>query len=116
MTLQWSIFIANLEPSFGSEQGSTRPVIVISNEAINKVLNIVDVVPITSVKPNRNSIYPNEVLIEKDNFGLNRDSIVLTFQIRALDKRRLRNKIGVIDAQETKDQIIEALKFQLDID
>lgn len=54
---RWSIYRANLEPVVGSEQGKTRPVLVISEDEINDVLNIVNVIPITSRKKGRN-IYP----------------------------------------------------------
>ena len=66
---KWSIFRANLDPAVGSEQGKSRPVLVISENAVNDVLNIVNIIPITSRKEGRR-IYPNEVLIPKNNFGL----------------------------------------------
>jgi mRNA interferase MazF len=73
---RWSVYRADLDPVIGSEQGKSRPVLVISEDAINDLLNIVNVIPITSRKPGR-KIYPNEVLIPKHNFGLSNESIVL---------------------------------------
>jgi mRNA interferase MazF len=63
---KWSIYRADLNPVIGSEQGKTRPVLVISEDEINNLLNIVNVLPITSRKPGRN-IYPNEVLLPANN-------------------------------------------------
>ncbi len=56
---KWSIWRANLDPVIGSEQGKSRPVLIISEDDLNEILNIVDIIPITSLKPER-TIYPNE--------------------------------------------------------
>lgn len=54
MTIKrWSVYRANLDPVIGSEQGKSRPVLVISEDAINDLLNIVNVIPITTRKPGR---------------------------------------------------------------
>lgn len=71
---KWSIWLANLEPVIGSEQGKTRPVIVISENQINEVLSVVNVLPLTSRKKNRN-IYPNEALLPKKHSGLKSESV-----------------------------------------
>jgi len=76
MSYRWHIFLANLDPVLGSEQGKTRPVLVISDEEINKILPVVNVLPITSKKPGR-KIYPNEVLIPSGTAGLDKESIIL---------------------------------------
>ena len=114
MEYGWHIFIANLDPVIGSEQGKTRPVLVISEEEINQILPVVNVLPVTSKKPGRR-IYPNEVLIPAEIGGLDRESIVLCYQIRTLDKRRLIRKIGKIEDLEVQQKIIDALCFQLGI-
>lgn len=57
---KWEIHEANLDPIIGSEQGKRRPVLVVSENEINELLNCVNVIPITSLKPDR-FIYPNEV-------------------------------------------------------
>jgi mRNA interferase MazF len=114
MEYRWHIFLANLDPVIGSEQGKTRPVLVISEEELNQVLPVVNVLPITSRKPGR-KIYPNEVLIHAGNAGLDNDSIVICYQIRTLDKKRLIKEIGRIDSWETCEDIIDALCFQLGI-
>ncbi len=47
MEYRWGIFIANLDPVIGSEQGKTRPVVVISEEEINQILPVVNILPLT---------------------------------------------------------------------
>ena len=106
--------MANLEPVIGSEQGRTRPVIIISEAYTNDLLNVINVLPITSRKNNR-SVYPNEVLVAAGTSGLSNESIILCYQIRTIDKRRLSKRYGVLEDDILKDEIIEALKFQLGI-
>ena len=112
---RWSIWRANLDPVVGSEQGKTRPVLIISEEKLNEILPVVNVIPLTSRKQGR-KIYPNEVLIEENNFGLTGDSIILCYQIRSLDKRRLTFKYGLVGDNAKQNEIIEALCFQLGIE
>jgi mRNA interferase MazF len=112
---RWSIWLANLDPVIGSEQGKTRPVIVISDNQINQLLSVVNVLPITSRKQKR-KIYPNEALIEQTKYGLPKESIVLCYQIRTLDKARLLSKYGEIKDDKKQSEILEALCFQLGIE
>ncbi len=114
MEYRWRIFLANLDPVIGSEQGKTRPVLIISEEEINQILPVVNVLPITSRKPDR-KIYPNEVLISARLSGLERESVGLCYQIRTLDKQRLIKEIGKIENLEIQEGIIDALCFQLGI-
>ena len=80
---KWSIYRADLDPVVGSEQGKSRPVLVISEDEINDLLNIVNVIPITSRKSGR-TIYPNEVLIPANNFGLSNHCCPKRFFIEKL--------------------------------
>ena len=114
MQYKWHIFLANLDPVIGSEQGKTRPVLVISEEEINQILPVLNVLPITSRKEDRR-IYPNEVLLPASIGGLEKDSIVLCYQIRTLDKRRLIRDLGKIEDFSLQEEIIDALCFQLGI-
>ena len=98
---RWEIWLANLDPVVGSEQGKTRPVLIISATALNQILPVVNVLPITSRKPNRR-IYPNEALISAGTAGLVSESIVLCYQIRTLDKQRLTKKFGTINDKNYK--------------
>ncbi|QTA88970.1 type II toxin-antitoxin system PemK/MazF family toxin [Desulfonema magnum] len=115
MEYQWHVFLANLDPTIGSEQGRTRPVLVISDEEINQILPVINVLPITSRKSNRR-IYPNEVLISPGIGGLSMESIVLCYQIRTLDKKRLKRNLGHLNNLIIQEEIINALCFQLGID
>ena len=110
----WEIWLANLEPVLGSEQGKTRPVLVLSSTALNQLLPVVNVLPVTSRKPNRR-IYPNEAILPIGTAGLTAESIVLCYQIRTLDKQRLIRKIGKLNDKDMQANILDALKFQLEI-
>lgn len=67
--MRWSIYLVNLDPTIGSEQGKTRPVLVISDDDVNAILPVINILPLTSLKQGRR-IYPNEVLLKKNNLGL----------------------------------------------
>ena len=112
---KWGIYRANLDPVIGSEQGKSRPVIIISENEINELLNVVNVLPITTRKTGR-KIYPNETLLESGNSGLPNESIVLCYQIRTLDKQRLSLPLGEIKSKEKQDEMLHAVCFQLGID
>jgi mRNA interferase MazF len=111
---KWSIWRANLDPVIGSEQGKSRPVLIISEDDINELLNVINIIPITSRKSGR-TIYPNEVLLLPGKNGLINESIALCHQIRTIDKKRLSKNYGIITDQEVRYGIIEALCFQLGI-
>lgn len=114
MVNKWSICRANPDPVIGSEQGKSRPVLIISEDEINDILNTVNVIPITSRKSGR-QIYPNEILIPANNFGLDKESIILCHQIRTLDKQRLSLKYGHISDTRKQNEILDALCFQIGI-
>lgn len=94
------IFYADLSPVVGSEQGGIRPVIVIQNNVGNKYSPTVIIAAITSQinKAKR----PTHVEISSEDYGLNKDSVVLLEQIRTLDKRRLKEKIGHMIDEDMK--------------
>ena len=87
---------------------------VISEEEINQVLSVINVLPITSLKDGR-KVYPNEVFLPAEVSGLPKDSVVLCYQIRTLDKKRLIKKIGSIEDMEYQEEIKDSLCFQLGI-
>ncbi|GDX84003.1 endoribonuclease MazF [Methylococcaceae bacterium] len=112
MVMRWSIYLVNLDPTIGSEQGKTRPVLVISDDDVNAILPVINILPLTSLKQGRR-IYPNEVLLKKEQSGLDKDSLVLCYQIRTVDKKRLIKKLGEVKNDDTQTEIIDALSFQL---
>ena len=69
MPERWSVWLANLDPVVGSEQGRTRPVLVLSDTRLNQILPVVNALPITSRKYNRH-VYPNETLVPAGTAGL----------------------------------------------
>lgn len=109
---RWSVWLANLDPVVGSEQGKTRPVLVISDTRLNQMLPVVNVLPVTSRKSNRR-VYPNEALLPVGAARLNAESIVLCYQIRTLDKRRLIKAFGSLDDAQLRDEFLVAIRFQL---
>lgn len=112
---QWSVFVVDLDPAVGSEQAGRRPVLVISREVANAALPVVTVLPVTSHRQGRR-VYPNEALLPAGTGGLDRDSVVMAHQIRAVSKRRLSARLGTIEDQELRAAVRAALRVQLDLD
>jgi len=106
------IFYADLSPVVGSEQGGIRPVIIIQNDVGNRYSPTVIVLAITS-QINKAKL-PTHVEISSEEYGLNKDSVVLLEQVRTLDKRRLKEKIGHM-TDEDMIKVDVALKISLDL-
>ncbi len=104
------IFYADLSPVIGSEQGGVRPVLVIQNDIGNKYSPTIIIAAITS-QINKARL-PTHIEINAPDFGLPKDSVVLLEQIRTIDKKRLREKIGKFDEDMMK-HVDEALKISL---
>lgn len=115
MIYQWHCFIASLDPTKGSEQAGSRPVIVVSREQINQLIPVVNVIPLTSHKSAKRTIYPNEVLLPAGSAGLKVDSIALCYQIRTLDKSRLQRDLGELHSESLRHAVVAAMKFQLEM-
>ena len=90
------VFYADLSPVVGSEQGGVRPVLIVQNDVGNKYSPTVIAAAITSRKDKAN--LPTHIKLSGSGCGLQKDSIVLLEQIRTLDKRRLRERMGAVDA------------------
>ena len=89
------IFYADLSPVVGSEQGGLRPVLIVQNDVGNKYSPTVIAAAITS-KLDKAKL-PTHIDVYAEEFGLSKNSVVLLEQIRTLDKRRLREKMGHLD-------------------
>ena len=89
------IYYADLSPVVGSEQGGLRPVLIIQNDVGNRYSPTVIAAAITS-RMGKNRL-PTHIDIHADKVGLAKDSVVLLEQIRTLDKRRLKEKMGRLD-------------------
>ena len=100
------IYYADLSPVVGSEQGGVRPVLIVQNDVGNKYSPTVIAAAITSQK--EKSKLPSHIELEPKHCGLSRDSVVLLEQIRTIDKRRLKEKMGSLDSS-AMSQVNKAL-------
>ncbi len=102
------IFYADLSPVIGSEQGGVRPVLIVQNDIGNKYSPTVIAAAITS-QINKAKM-PTHIEIAAEDYGLNKDSVILLEQIRTIDKKRLREKIGRLDDM-LMDKVNEAISI-----
>ncbi|MCI8441886.1 MAG: type II toxin-antitoxin system PemK/MazF family toxin [Provencibacterium sp.] len=89
------IYYADLSPVVGSEQGGIRPVLIVQNDVGNKFSPTVIAAAITSQKDK--SKLPTHIELPSENCGLSRDSVVLLEQVRTIDKKRLKERMGRLD-------------------
>ena len=115
MVKKWDIWFLNLDPTQGSEQKGIRPVLVISNDAVNDNLTIFTCIPFSSVKAGA-KIYPTEVFLSSIESGLPKDSVLMLQQIRTVSEDRIYNKVTTITDSKLKEKINNALikYFELD--
>lgn len=92
------IFYADLSPVVGSEQGGTRPVLIVQNDTGNRHSPTVIAAAITS--QTGKARLPTHINIVGGSVGLSKDSVILLEQIRTIDKRRLREHMGHLSEQQ----------------
>ncbi len=92
------IFYADLSPVVGSEQGGTRPVLIVQNDTGNRHSPTVIAAAITS--QTGKARLPTHINIAGGSVGLSKDSVILLEQIRTIDKRRLREHMGRLDEKQ----------------
>ena len=109
--MRGEIYIADLDPVVGSEQGGERPVLVIQNNLGNKHSPTVIVLAITSRFHKKRNL-PTHVPIESGD--LSKDSIALAEQVRTIDKSRLIHYVGRA-SRETMDFVDDALKASMGV-
>ena len=107
------IYYADLSPVVGSEQGGIRPVLIVQNDVGNKFSPTVIAAAITSQRYKTN--LPTHIRVNADGCGLAKDSIVLLEQVRTLDKKRLKEKMGTLDGDDM-GRVNRALSVSLGID
>lgn len=92
------IYYADLSPVVGSEQGGIRPVLIVQNNVGNKYSPTVIAAAITS--QHAKSKLPTHIELPAKDCGLQKNSMVLLEQIRTIDKKRLKEKMGMLDNGE----------------
>lgn len=92
MIKRGELYYADLSPVVGSEQGGVRPILIVQNDVGNKYSPTVIAAAVTS-KINKAKL-PTHIELGATEFGLTKDSVVLLEQIRTLDKRRIKDRIG----------------------
>ena len=92
------IYYADLSPVVGSEQGGIRPVLIVQNDVGNKYSPTVIAAAITSQKYKPK--LPTHISVDAVDCGLQKDSIVLLEQVRTLDKKRLKERMGNLPTDE----------------
>ena len=109
---QFEIYLADLSPRFGTETGKTRPVLILQSDLLNKVHPSTIICPITTnIKKGVNIL---RVDIKKESGGLHKDCSIMIDQIRAIDNKRLIEKIGVLPNQ-LQSKVKENIKIVLDL-
>ena len=111
MIKRGDIYWVELDPIEGSEIGKTRPAVVISNNINNEFADTVTVLPVTS---SVGKVYPFEVLVKKGIANMPNDSKVKVNQNRTVDKKRLKERIGIIPDAILRE-IEKAVKIHLEI-
>lgn len=112
MIKRGEIYFAQLNPVVGSEQGGIRPVLVVQNDVGNQYSPTTIVLAITS-QINKAKL-PTHVELKAHSYGMERDSVILTEQIRTVDKTRLKQRIAVLD-ETTMTKVNEALAISLEL-
>lgn len=116
MVKKWDIYYLDLDPIKGSEQRGKRPVLVISNDAVNDNLSVFTCIPFSSVKVG-SKIYPSEVFLTASESGLPRDSVLMLQQIRTVSDIRISgSKVSSIIDESIRNKINHAILEYFDLD
>lgn len=100
------VWVANLDPVEGHEQGRTRPVLVVSKDAFNELpLGLVWTVPLTTTDKD----FPDWIPIEAPEAGLDRDGRIICSQLRSISTSRLHTRLGMVTL-DTLDEVERAIK------
>ncbi|HTN20175.1 MAG TPA: type II toxin-antitoxin system PemK/MazF family toxin [Pelobium sp.] len=108
------VWVANLEPSNASEPGKVRPVVVVQSNLVNTAGHSSIVICLLSSQQKQKEGRLRILVKAESKNGLEKDSFVLTDQIRAIDVNRFQEKIGAVDERVFSD-VINGIKVVLDI-
>jgi len=114
MVNKWDICFCKLDPTKGSEQRGTRPVLVVSNNAVNHVLPVSTVLPLSAFKPD-DKIYVTEVMLKADITGLPKDSVAMVQQIRTVAHSRLEAPYGHLRDIDARAKILDAIRMYFEL-
>ncbi len=107
------IFYADLSPVVGSEQGGVRPVVIVQNDVGNRHSPTVIAAAITS--RTEKTKLPTHIDVTADRFGLAKDSVILLEQVRTIDKKRLKEKMGHLE-DETMERVNSAISVSFGLE
>ncbi len=113
MIKRGELYYADLSPVVGSEQGGIRPILIVQNDIGNKYSPTVIVAAITS-QINKAKL-PTHIELHQGDYGLQKDSVVLLEQLRTLDKRRLKERIGEIEDSKIMSKVNDAILVSLGV-
>jgi len=108
------IWLANLNPTQGSEQAGIRPVIIFQNDLVSQFSSTTIAIPLTTNQ--RRASLPICMAIKQGDGGLDQDSVALCFQMRVLDKARLMRRLGQLSAEtiaQLEEVVLVTLGYEL---
>ena len=111
---KWDICFCKLDPTLGSEQRGTRPVLVVSNNAVNQHLPVCTVLPLSAIKPT-DKIYPTEITLPTSATGLPKNSVAMVQQIRTVARERLEPAVGQLSDAALQRAVLDALRTYFEI-
>ena len=114
MVSKWDVRFCALDPTQGSEQRGTRPVLVVSNDSVNHMLPVCTVVPLSSIKAG-DRIYPTEVMLPSSATGLPKDSVAMVQQIRTVAHARLQAPLGSLENEALREAVRQAIIMYFDV-
>ena len=110
---QFELWLADLNPTFGTETGKIRPVLIIQSNLLNKVQHPSTLICPLTTNLKENS-FPLRVRVYQDNTDILKDSDIMIDQIRSIDNRRLVRKIGYLN-DATISRVKQSLLYVLDL-
>ena len=109
---QFEIWLADLNPRFGTESGKTRPILIVQSDLLNKTHPSTIICPITSNV--KKGVEVLRVNINKNIGGLKKESSIMIDQVRSIDNKRFVKKLGNLP-NNLREKVIENLKIVMDL-
>ena len=109
---QFEIWLADLNPRFGTESGKTRPILIVQSDLLNKTHPSTIICPITTNV--KKGVEVLRVNLNKNAGGLNKESSIMIDQVRSIDNKRFVKKLGNLP-NNLREKVIENLKIVMDL-